>query len=61
MSDCRTLEVSGRSYETIPEEQFIRAGLIAGSQMMTPPSSKGRRPNVMLYQHLGSHAVCVKP
>jgi hypothetical protein len=32
-SDCRTLEVSGRTYETIPEEQFIKAGLMAGSQM----------------------------
>lgn len=34
-SDCRTLEVGGRIYETIPEEQFIKAGLIAASQMMT--------------------------
>ncbi|MCS7062125.1 MAG: DUF2703 domain-containing protein, partial [Anaerolineae bacterium] len=34
-SDCRTLEVGGRSYETIPEEQFIKAGLMAASQMMT--------------------------
>ena len=33
-SDCRTLEVGGRTYETIPEEQFIKAGLMAGSQMM---------------------------
>jgi len=38
-SDCRTLEVGGRTYETIPEEQFIKAGLIAGSQMMTSTSS----------------------
>ena len=34
-SDCRTLEVGGRTYETIPEDQFIKAGLIAASQMMT--------------------------
>lgn len=39
-SDCRTLEVGGRTYETIPEQQFIKAGLIAGSQMMTPASSR---------------------
>ena len=38
-SDCRTLEVGGRTYETIPEEQFIKAGLMAGSQMMTSTSS----------------------
>ncbi|PLC52276.1 heavy metal sensor signal transduction histidine kinase [Pollutimonas nitritireducens] len=38
-SDCRTLEVDGRTYETIPEEQFIRAGLIAASQMIASPSS----------------------
>ena len=38
-SDCRTLEVGGRTYETIPEEQFIKAGLMAGSQMMTLASS----------------------
>lgn len=39
-SDCRTLEVGGRTYETIPEEEFIRAGLMAGSQMMTRASSR---------------------
>ncbi|NMG74391.1 DUF2703 domain-containing protein [Aromatoleum diolicum] len=33
-SDCRTLELGGRTYEAIPEEQFIKAGLMAGSQMM---------------------------
>lgn len=39
-SDCRTLEVGGRTYETIPEEQFIKAGLMAGGQMMTLASSQ---------------------
>ena len=39
-SDCRTLEVGGRIYETIPEEQFIQAGLMAGSQIMAPASSR---------------------
>jgi hypothetical protein len=38
-SDCRTLEVEGRTYETIPEEQFIKAGLLAGSQLMTSTST----------------------
>ena len=41
-SDCRTLEVGGRSYETILEEQFIKAGLMAGSQMVTLGSSEER-------------------
>ena len=39
-SNCRTLEVGGRSYETIPEEQFIKAGLMAASQMMALASSR---------------------
>ncbi len=41
-SDCRTLEVGGHTYETIPEEQLIRAGLMAGSQMMAPGPSRDR-------------------
>jgi Domain of unknown function (DUF2703) len=41
-SDCRTLEVGGRTYETIPEEQFIKAGLMAGSQIMTLGSSRDK-------------------
>lgn len=39
-SHCRTLEVGDRTYEAIPEEEFIRAGLMAGSQMMTRASSR---------------------
>ena len=41
-SDCRTLEVGGRTYETIPEEQFIKAGLMAASQMIASASSSDR-------------------
>lgn len=41
-SDCRTLEVGGRTYETIPEELFIKAGLMAASQMMASASSPDR-------------------
>ncbi len=42
-SDCRTLEVGGRTYETIPEEQFIKAGLMAASRMISSesPSESG--------------------
>jgi len=37
--NCRTLEVGGRTYETIPEELFIKAGLMAASQMIASASS----------------------
>lgn len=39
-SDCRTIEVDGRTYETIPEDQIIKAGLIAASQMIGPSASQ---------------------
>lgn len=38
-SDCRTLEVGGRTYETIPVKQLIKAGLMAASQVIGSPSS----------------------
>lgn len=38
VSDCRTLEVGGRTYEAIPEELFIKAGLMAASQMVASAS-----------------------
>lgn len=41
-SDCRTLEVGGHTYETIPEEQFIKAGLMAASQLIASASSSAR-------------------
>lgn len=41
-SDCRTLKVGGNTYETIPEEQFIKAGLMAASQMVSSASSPDR-------------------
>lgn len=41
-SDCRTLEVGGRTYEKIPEEQFVKAGLMAASQMIAPASTSDR-------------------
>lgn len=31
-SDCRTIEVDGRSFATIPEAQIIRAGLMAAGR-----------------------------
>lgn len=34
-SSCRTLELGEKSYETIPEELFVKAGLKAASEMLT--------------------------
>ncbi|MEN9474438.1 MAG: hypothetical protein RIS48_1158 [Pseudomonadota bacterium] len=34
--DCRTLELEGQSYEVIPEELLVRAGLKAGIRLLEP-------------------------
>ena len=34
--DCRTVEVEGQIYETIPAEIIIKAGLSAASQLVSP-------------------------
>ena len=38
-NDCRTVEVGGESYEVIPEDLLVRAGLIAASRMLDPTLS----------------------
>lgn len=38
-NDCRTVEVGGKSYEVIPEELLIRAGVIAAARMLDPTLS----------------------
>lgn len=43
-SECRTLEVGGRTYEVIPEEQFIKAGLMAASQLIGTASTSNELP-----------------
>ncbi len=44
-SDCRTVEVGGTTFETIPEELFLKAALLASSQLLEPmmetPSLQG--------------------
>ncbi|MBS1156659.1 MAG: heavy metal sensor signal transduction histidine kinase [Proteobacteria bacterium] len=37
-SECRTVEVEGKMFETIPESLVVRAALIAASQMLDPAS-----------------------
>jgi hypothetical protein len=36
---CRTLEIDGRTYETVPEELFIKAGLAAALNLLRPAAS----------------------
>jgi hypothetical protein len=37
--DCRTIEIGGTTYEVIPEELLLRAGLIAASRLLDPTLS----------------------
>jgi len=37
-SDCRTLILEGETYETIPAEMIVRAGLFAASELMRSES-----------------------
>ena len=36
---CRTLEMEGQTYETIPAELFVSAGLAAAAQLMQPAAA----------------------
>lgn len=38
-NDCRTVEVGGKSYEVIPEDLLVRAGVIAAARMLDPTLS----------------------
>lgn len=38
--DCRTVEVEGQIYETVPAEVIIKAGLLAASQLVSPPAGE---------------------
>lgn len=38
-NDCRTLEVGGQSYEVIPQDLLVRAGVIAATRMLDPTLS----------------------
>lgn len=35
-NECRTVEVGGETYEVIPEQLLVRAGLIAATSMLDP-------------------------
>ena len=34
-SECRTVEVDGSTFETIPEELFLKAALVASAQLLS--------------------------
>lgn len=42
-SACRTVEVEGTTFETIPEKLFLKAALVAASQLVSA-GSEGRTP-----------------
>ena len=42
-SDCRTVEVGARTFESIPEQLFLRAALVAASQVLEPTRDAGSR------------------
>lgn len=35
-SDCRTVEVAGKTHEVVPAELLVRAGIIAGKRLLDP-------------------------
>lgn len=37
-SECRTVKVAGTTFETIPEELFLKAALVASSQLLSAGS-----------------------
>ena len=38
-NDCRTVEVGGQSYEVVPEELLVRAGMVAATRLLDPTLS----------------------
>ena len=44
-SDCRTLTVEGETYEAIPAELIVKAGLLAGAQLLHGESAAVPRPH----------------
>jgi len=41
-SECRTVEVEGTTFETIPGKLFLRAALVASSQLLDTPEAQPR-------------------
>ena len=43
--ECRTVTVGGKTYETIPAELIIKAGLLAGAQLVETPCGQSCSPS----------------
>jgi hypothetical protein len=39
--ECRTLELEGKTYETIPAVLIVQAGIMAASRLLNPPGPCG--------------------
>ncbi len=39
--DCRTLELEGQTFETIPAALIVQAGIMAAAQLISPPGPCG--------------------
>jgi hypothetical protein len=39
-SECRTVKVGASEFETIPEDLFLKAALVAASQLLDPTSKR---------------------
>jgi len=40
-AECRTVEVGGSTFETIPEELFLKAALVAAAHLLSPEGEVG--------------------
>ena len=58
--ECRTVTVGGKTYETIPAELIIKAGLVAGSQLVETPSGESCCPPPGPAKNAGP-SCCPKP
>ncbi|MBD3639546.1 MAG: DUF2703 domain-containing protein [Marinobacter sp.] len=45
-ADCRTVTVGGKTYEAIPSQLILKAGLMAGAQLLDPQFPEGYGPAV---------------
>ncbi len=39
--ECRTLELEGKTYETIPADLIVQGGIMAAAQLLSPPGPCG--------------------
>jgi hypothetical protein len=44
-NQCRTVELGGRSFETVPTSLIVKAGLIAAAELLDDCPAPGRAPD----------------